>query len=467
MSDENDSAEVVVVGAGPAGLTAAATLASYGVQVLVVEKRATGPELPKATVASTRTMELMRGLGVAEAVRAGADDVSMTLLEIRTAREAGAGTEWDVGYPSAEQAAVLSPERPACVPQDHLEGVLLDLLARNGSARLRRGLTVDAVRDLGGGVRVETSTPSGARRTVEAGWVIGADGAWSAVRRSLGIGFRGPTDAMRGAQLELRAPLWDVVGPHRHLIYSVTREDAQGILLPAGQGDRWVYASELALDDPVPDAATLLERARLAAGVPGLPMTALRHRHVTIGAQIATTFSAGRVLLAGDAAHRVTPRGGTGLNTAVAGAHDLAWKLAWVVRGWALPSLLDSYERERRVVAEHNVARSLDPFGTRRRADQEIAADLGGRVRHLWLDDAGATSTLDVLGPGLTVLAGPARRAAAPGRVRTPAGAAAPPSTTVSLTALQARALGVPADGALLLRPDGVPAHDGSLAAAS
>ena len=100
----------------------------------------------------------------------------------------------------------------------------------------------------------------------------------------------------------------------------------------------------------------------------------------TFAAQLADRFRHGAAFLIGDAAHRVTPRGGTGLNTAFRDGHDLGWKLAWVLRGWAGPELLDTYEAERRPVAEHNVARSADPGGTVREPAEELHADLGGRI---------------------------------------------------------------------------------------
>ena len=103
--------------------------------------------------------------------------------------------------------------------------------------------------------------------------------------------------------------------------------------------------------------------------------------------------------------HRVTPRGGTGMNMAIAGAVNLGWKLAWVLRGWAAESLLNSYETERRPVAEHNIKRSLDPLGSRRTAATEVPIDLAGRVPHRWLG-AGhrRVSTVDLVGHGLTRL---------------------------------------------------------------
>ena len=96
------------------------------------------------------------------------------------------------------------------------------------------------------------------------------------------------------------------------------------------------------------------------------------------------------------------------MNTALQSGYDLGWKLAWVLQGWAEPELLDTYEAERRVVAEHNVARSTDPNGSRRPVVDELNVDLGGRVAHAWLpSSSGTVSTLDLLGAGWTLFTGP------------------------------------------------------------
>ena len=167
---------------------------------------------------------------------------------------------------------------------------------------------------------------------------------------------------------------------------------------------------------------------------------------------MADRFRVGRAFLVGDAAHRVTPRGGTGMNTALQSGYDIGWKLAWVLRGWSEPGLLDTYETGRRIVAEHNLARSTDPDGSRRTVVDELAVDLGSRLAHAWLPSAtGRVSTFDLLGPGWTLFTGPSPEVWA---------AAAPSRAALDVRLLDAastRALGVRGDGALLARPDGVP----------
>ena len=176
-----------------------------------------------------------------------------------------------------------------------------------------------------------------------------------------------------------------------------------------------------------------VRRIRAGAGIDDLEVSIERTGAFSFAAQLAERFRAGNVFLAGDAAHRVTPRGGTGMNTAIRGGHDLGWKLGWVLRGWAGPELLDTYEAERRPFAAHNVARSADPGGSTRETADELHVDLGGRIPHVWVPSAGGrVSTLDLLGPGLTLFTGPgSARVAGAGR------RAGPRSPSVALDADQ------------------------------
>jgi hypothetical protein len=140
------------------------------------------------------------------------------------------------------------------------------------------------------------------------------------------------------------------------------------------------------------------------------------------------------------------------MNTAIHDGYDLGWKLAWVLRGWAGQDLLDSYEQERRPVAEHNVSRSADPTGTTRDAGHELQADLGGRIPHTWVGDG--VSTLDLIGHGITVFTGPNLSEWEAAGVGLPLRA---PVTVQPLSAISARAIGIRNGGALVVRTDGTP----------
>jgi putative polyketide hydroxylase len=462
MSDEmmktmqSDDPPVVVVGAGPAGLAAAISLARLGIETMLVERRAELSSLPRATAVSLRSMELMRSWGVEDAVRAGGVDVEWRGWQAHTLATVAAGSMWPVGLPTREQAAVLSPTAPACVPQDHLEPVLLEHLRSLGATRVHLHTEVVGVGNLPDGVEVVLrDVPTGDVRTVRARYLIAADGAHSAIRTALGIAMHGPDGLAHVVNVLFRAPLWRLVGEHRYGIYSVDHPDGAGTFLPAGRGDRWGYGTWVDAHDV--DGYTperFVRRIRAGAGIGDLEVSIERTGAFSFAAQLAERFRAGNVFLAGDAAHRVTPRGGTGMNTAIRGGHDLGWKLGWVLRGWAGPELLDTYEAERRPIAAHNVARSADPNGSTRETADELHVDLGGRIPHVWVHSAtGRASTLDLLGLGLTLFAGPDSAA---GEAHPNGG---PPVTVRRLDAISARSIGIRDRGALLVRPDGTPAQ--------
>ena len=208
-----------------------------------MERRTALSSHPRATVLSLRSMELMRAWGLEARVRERSADVDFSMLEAETLADAAAGTAIAVGYPSAAQSRVLSPVEPACVAQDDVEPLLLAPgpaaaccsapRSSRSTARARRCAT----------------WRSGAERVVEARYIVAADGAQSALRAAAGIRMLGAEDVLMGVTTLIRAPLWDVAGPHRHLLYSLTRTPS--VLLPTGPSDRWLFAARDPGDLPV------------------------------------------------------------------------------------------------------------------------------------------------------------------------------------------------------------------------
>jgi putative polyketide hydroxylase len=446
--------DVLVVGAGPAGLTAAATLARYGVVVQVVERKQTLSTHPRATVVSTRSMELLRSWGLEDEIKAGGmPEVEWLALVTETLADADRGELATLGLPTKEQAAALSPTAPLCAPQHHTEAVLL-AHARSFGVEVAFGqevLRVDVGRE-----GAEALIREGDRtRGVSARYVIGADGAHSMVRSALGIEMAGPGEIETGSvSVVFSAPLWDLVGGRRYGLYPIVRPGISSVFVPSGTADDWVFGIGEDLVGSI-DESELTRLIRTAAGVPDLQPRIHQVRTFRFAAEIADRFRSGSAFLIGDAAHRMTPRGGTGMNAAIADGHDLGWKLSWVLRGWAGEELLETYEAERRPVVAHNVERSIDERGSYRDPIDEIHIDLGGRIPHLWVEtDGGRVSTLDLVGDGLTLFTGPDADIDAP----TPIDGSAP-LTVRALPAMTARALGIASGRSLLVGPGGVAAR--------
>ena len=451
FSTPTSTVPVLIAGAGPAGLAAAITLARYGVGSLVVDSKPKLSPMPRASLVSTGSMELFRSWGLEEALRSAAIDVRFTGFLGDTLRSQD--IEFPVGVPSSDQAAVVSPNEALCLTQDVLEPIMLRHLESLAPGRVEFGTELVSFVQTGDGVRALLRDGAG-ERMVEAAYLIGADGVRSRVREELGIRRAGPGTVRDAITAMVDVPLDEFVGTGtRHTIYSITHPDApDGTFVTVSRGDRWVYgftAEPGTIDPAAATAAALERRIRISAGAPLRDLRIGQIGRFSYTALLADRFRDGRAYLAGDAAHQVTPRGGTGMNTAIRDGRDLGWKLAWVLEGWAGSELLDSYERERRPVAEHNMQRSVDPNGSIRGVSEELHVDIGPRIPHAWIEPG--RSTLDLLGLGFTLLSGPdadwsPREALAP-------------VTSHRLDAITARAIGLGSGGALLARPDGVAAE--------
>jgi 2-polyprenyl-6-methoxyphenol hydroxylase-like FAD-dependent oxidoreductase len=420
------SYDVLVVGAGPSGLTTAIALARSGVRTVLVEKHPDLSTFPKATGLRPRTMEIFRGWGLEQTVlrQSQPTRLSMAIKPMLSVP----GSEVSLGLPEPEELQVTSPSPIAVCPQDRLEAILLDhLLERGGEVRFSTALSELTV-DNAGVVAVITSRADGRVEEIRARYIVGADGAHSAVRQILGIPYDSlGTEGHHLATL-FRADLSSVVSGMPHALTAIVAPGLKGMLVPTGEGDRWIYdiewhpeAGEMLADWPVERMA---ERIRAATGVPDLQPNVIGMFPWDFGAAVARRQRFGRAFLVGDAAHRTTPRGATGMNTGIADGHNLGWKLAWVVRGWAGETLLDSYEAERAGVGRVNAQTSLQT-GLGAPPSHSLAQDfdvvyqsgaavgsgrlVGRRAPHAWITvDGRSASSLDLFDGRLTVLTGPA-----------------------------------------------------------
>jgi 2-polyprenyl-6-methoxyphenol hydroxylase-like FAD-dependent oxidoreductase len=471
---------VLIVGGGPAGLVTGIGLARHGVRSILIERHPSTSIFPRATGVSTRSMEIFRGWGLDEAVRRGGWNV-IPRMAIAQRFDDRSPIEAPLGFPDEAESAAVSPTTAAVSPQDHLEPVLLEHYASiGGDARFSTEL-VSFSQDAAGVRAIVRDLASGAELVVRCEYIVGADGHRSRVRETLGIPMRGPDDLGQYFSILFRADLSDVLGDTRYGLYTLAGDGPPRVLVPSGSDDRYVFAIPL---PPGTDEATVaamfplgrcLEIVREVTGRPDLDVEIIATSAFGFAAQVAARWSSGRAFLVGDAAHRMTPRGGRGMNTAIADAHDLSWKLAYAVRGIADPALLDSYEAERRPIGERNVAMSMAPGGGG--SDDGLAEDLGwvlgsdgvafppdgragARAPHAWLDVGGhRMSTLELFGRGLVLItngAADAWREAALGCSAVPLAVRPVGGRIADVRGTLPARFGLAEGGAALVRPDGV-----------
>jgi 2-polyprenyl-6-methoxyphenol hydroxylase-like FAD-dependent oxidoreductase len=443
--------EVLIVGAGPVGLTLAIALGQAGVRCTLVERKPAPQFLPKMERCNARTMEIFRRMGLAAKVRAAGlrSDVPMDVWLIQAMNQAPL---LHLPYPSVDAAR---REIDACTdgslplePYQLISQYTLEPLLKAEAEKLvdvRYDSEFLSLEQDEQGVTTELKSGS-----IRSRYLVGCDGGGSPVRQQLGIALEGEGDILRLRQALYRCDeLFERIpigpGPGRGRHYHVA--DGQATFLIMQDSTRhWTLHATVEHDE---DMAAQFERT---VGVP------VSYEMLYVGEWkqnllLAERYRERRVFLAGDAVHLVVPTGGLGMNSGVGDAIDLAWKLAGALRGWGGPLLLESYEIERRQVGSRNVAASRYASAGRRKwrslwrnpdelvavakveqrkSNEMIGAELGyryagspliveepggpdddfrsylptswpgARLPHVWLE--GHAALQDRLGPGYTLL---------------------------------------------------------------
>ncbi|MEU9099713.1 FAD-dependent monooxygenase [Streptomyces sp. NPDC048361] len=498
---------VLIVGGGLVGLTAALCLEYHGIDYVLVERNTEPTVLPRSRGMHTRAVEIFRQIGVEDAVQ----EASASALKMgrfggaRTGRSIVDSEALDLRHVYATGAMVGADESPSAFcfcPQVLLEPVLRDLAEQRGGD-IRFGTELTAfTQDDGQVTATLTDVTTGRVTPLRADYLLAADGAGSPIRTALGITSTTRPATHHYLNLYFRADLTDVVRDRTFSQCEIAGPEVSGLFLAKNNTDEWsfhlAYDPERETPRDYPDErCTALLRTAIGIDDPARPIELLARGAWDTGTAVADAYRYGRVFLAGDAAHRHAPWGGFGANTGIADVHNLAWKLAAVLRAEASDALLDTYEAERRprglLVAEQAWLRTdfLARYGIRTPDNAEalarqlgtgeimtryryasaavqgppagetvgvLAGQTGTRVPHLWLErDGDRLSTLDLCGPGFSLLTGEDAQAGA-------AWADAAKCIPVAVHPMEcgegeegawSSLVGLGPRGALLVRPDG------------
>jgi len=332
-----ENVSVLVVGAGPTGLLLAAELNRRGVNTRIIDSHSAPLHWDRATVVHPRSLEVFESLGILEPLLAQG-------VKQRSVRIHSAGSvlgEMDLATCGSRYGFNIG------VSEEVTEAILGDYLAQQGGVVSRLSTLVDW--RIGGDGVLATIQRDGREEQVAAQWVVGCDGFHSAVRELAGIGMIGHDITEPWAVFDVTLAGW----PESYEATYAYLEEIPTILTALPQR-RWrVYVRPDAPDsDLVADAASTIRRYHPAVAFEDVTNPTRFHCH----GKVAARFRSGRIFLAGDAAHVCSPAQGHGMNSGLQDAFNLAWKLALVCHGHSSPALLDTYEAERRPVAERIVA---------------------------------------------------------------------------------------------------------------
>jgi 2-polyprenyl-6-methoxyphenol hydroxylase-like FAD-dependent oxidoreductase len=363
MTEGVTDSEVLIVGAGPTGLTLAIDLGKRGIRCTIIERKERPAFLPKMERVNARSMEIYRRMGLAPQIRA-AGLRSDSPMDVYIVLALDRVPLLHLSYPSVAEAQArtrstndgsLPLEPYQLISQYTLEPLLKSIAETIPPVTVRFGCEFLSLDQDNGGVTARVRNSDGGTQDLRAAYLVGCDGGGSSVRKELGIELAGEANLLelrqalyRCDELFERLPIGNGPGRGRH--YHVA-DDKASFLIMQDSTKHWTLHSVVDTDDEM-DVAF-----EQTVGVP------VRYERLSCAPWrqnllLAEHYGKDRVFLAGDAVHLVIPTGGLGMNSGVGDAIDLSWKLAATLRGWGGPNLLKSYEIERRQIGERNVGAS-------------------------------------------------------------------------------------------------------------
>jgi putative polyketide hydroxylase len=372
---------VLIVGGGPVGLTTSVALSQQGVQSLLVERHPGTSVAPKARAINARTMEMYRQMNLEADIRAAGMPSRFGGMIVWAESLAGKEINRLVLGRAAGSGRETSPVANCGCSQDILEPVLrrhAEALAPNG-VRFNTELT-DLAQDENGVTCFLFDSVSKEKIQIRARYLVAADGTRSLIREKLGIGRAGARNIYDSVNVHLRADLRPWIEDRPAAFYLIEQPDFRATFLTVNGSDRWGFlvhglgAYGITKDNLTPERC--IELIRQAVGSLDLHVEVLGISFWGCSAMVADRFNSGSVFLAGDAAHETTPSGGFGMNLGVQDAHNLAWKLAAVIHGKAEPSLLDTYDVERRPHTAEVVRATLLNMQSFGRTERQLEARL-------------------------------------------------------------------------------------------
>ena len=387
---------VTIVGGGPVGLSMALALSRQGIASRVLELKSTTTNHPKARGVWVRAMEIFRQWGVYEPIRArGLPDSSDSTVLMD-------GLENELGRSAPEPFNDESPARKSVVAQDAVEEALVWKLEEHPDADIRWRTEFVSAEEFATGVRISArNLETGEELSWVSTYLIGADGGTRIVAQIAGIEYDGPPVMAVMSNVYFRADLRAYKSVHdaAGLFFRPEQPGGEVLgLLNTNGADRWLWISRIGTESdererpPTPEET--IAKLRKLIRKPDLPIEIINEGIWRMTRRIAQVFGKGRIFLVGDAAHRFPPFGGFGMNSGIQDVHNLAWKLAFVLRGVASKGLLDTYDIERRPIAHANADIAMVNGARFPRMIEALASGNPDRIRFWLLDMANHTNSV-------------------------------------------------------------------------